>query len=39
MKVDVMNFKDNFMIWKQIEKRNGVTYMRIKKRRKGVELK
>jgi len=33
LKVDILNLAGNFSIHKQIEKRNGLTFMRIKKRK------
>jgi len=39
MKIDFIDVRSNVMIWKQIEKRDGLTFMRIKKSRKGVLLK
>jgi len=39
MKIDMINFKDDSVIWKQIEKRDGLTFMRIRKSKKGVVLR
>jgi hypothetical protein len=38
MKIDTIKIQNGFMIWKQIEKRDGLTFMRIKKSRKEVIL-
>jgi hypothetical protein len=38
MKIDTIKFQNGVMIWKQIEERDGLTFMRIKKSRKGVVL-
>ena len=32
MKIDLIKYNDNFMTWKQIEKKAGLVFMRIKKR-------
>ena len=34
MKFDIVKIHGDIMVWTQIEKRNGLTFMRAKKRRK-----
>jgi hypothetical protein len=38
MQIDTIKIQNGVMVWKQIERKKGLTFMRIKKSKKGVVL-